>query len=232
METTETTVTAATVSARKLAANRANAAKSTGPRTPEGKARVSRNAITHGLYARDVVLTEDENETPEAFQTLCDALARDIQPANTIENLLVERLAIAHWRLRRLYRHEARSTQDDRIRDFAEHGDDDPELYPQPDLPIQLPSGHALDCILRYEAALNRTISQIMHYLIQLRTAATGLFPPPDPPFVETNPTRPPAPPPSPAVSDPSFGPPAPNPDPAQSTAPRQAKPRRGDVAG
>ena len=34
-----------------LAANRANAQKSTGPRTPQGKARVSFNAFKHGRYA-------------------------------------------------------------------------------------------------------------------------------------------------------------------------------------
>ena len=34
-----------------LAANRRNAQKCTGPRTPEGKARVSLNALKHGRYA-------------------------------------------------------------------------------------------------------------------------------------------------------------------------------------
>ncbi|HME00897.1 MAG TPA: hypothetical protein VKM93_26750 [Terriglobia bacterium] len=34
-----------------LAANRRNAQKCTGPRTPEGKARVSLNGLKHGRYA-------------------------------------------------------------------------------------------------------------------------------------------------------------------------------------
>ncbi len=41
-------------------ANRANAQKSTGPQTPEGKAIVSRNAITHGLLARAGVIPGEE----------------------------------------------------------------------------------------------------------------------------------------------------------------------------
>jgi hypothetical protein len=40
-----------TLSEKQLLANRRNADSSTGPRTPEGKAAVSRNALAHGLTA-------------------------------------------------------------------------------------------------------------------------------------------------------------------------------------
>ena len=43
-------------SAKQIAANRRNAKKSTGPRSPEGKAVSSRNAISHGLHACDIIL--------------------------------------------------------------------------------------------------------------------------------------------------------------------------------
>ena len=41
-------------------ANRQNAKKSTGPRTPEGKARSSQNALKHGLLARDAVMADED----------------------------------------------------------------------------------------------------------------------------------------------------------------------------
>jgi hypothetical protein len=44
-----------------IRANRRNAQKSTGPRTPQGKAVVSQNAIKHGLFARqDVISSESQ----------------------------------------------------------------------------------------------------------------------------------------------------------------------------
>ena len=43
-------------SQRQKAANQANARRSTGPQTPEGKAVTRLNALRHGLLARDVVL--------------------------------------------------------------------------------------------------------------------------------------------------------------------------------
>src|ERR1017187_571785 len=53
-----------TVSPEQLAANRANAAKSTGPRTPEGKTRSAQNARKHGFTASSyaVVRLEDLQE--------------------------------------------------------------------------------------------------------------------------------------------------------------------------
>ncbi len=45
-------------------ANRSNAQKSTGPRTPEGKGVVAQNAVKHGLLARDVAI---KGEDPGAF---------------------------------------------------------------------------------------------------------------------------------------------------------------------
>src|SRR5829696_2675075 len=91
-------------SERKVEANRKNALKSTGPKTPEGKDVVSSNAMKHGLLSKEVLLPgEDE----EALRELDERLRDELQPAGALEDLLVDRITSALWRLRRLGRVEA-----------------------------------------------------------------------------------------------------------------------------
>ena len=49
--------------ARQIVANRRNARKSTGPRTPAGKAIVRKNALKHGLLSREVILPDEDEAT-------------------------------------------------------------------------------------------------------------------------------------------------------------------------
>lgn len=86
------------------AANRRNAEKSTGPRTDEGKAKASQNALRHGLRARKVI-SFDESE-PD-FLAYHAEIRESLEPADAVEENLVERIAMCGWRLRRMYRVEA-----------------------------------------------------------------------------------------------------------------------------
>jgi hypothetical protein len=91
-------------SEKQAQANRRNALKSTGPKTPEGKAAVRLNANKHGLRSQEVLLPgEDE----EALKELDENLRAEFQPLGELENLLVDGIIAAHWRLRRLRRVEA-----------------------------------------------------------------------------------------------------------------------------
>ena len=84
-------------------ANRRNALKSTGPKTPEGKDAVRLNAVKHGLLAQDILLPgEDE----AALKALGERMRTELQPVGELESLLVERIIAAQWRLRRLGRVE------------------------------------------------------------------------------------------------------------------------------
>ena len=91
-------------SEKKAEANRRNALKSTGPKTPEGKAAVRLNALKHGLLSQEILLPgEDE----EALRELGERLRDELQPVGELENLLVDRIIASYWRLRRLGRVEA-----------------------------------------------------------------------------------------------------------------------------
>ena len=79
-------------------ANRANAALSTGPRSEAGKARVSLNALRHGLFARDVVLPGEDRAAYDG--TLAEFTAEYL-PKGRYEQALVARLADIWWRLGR-----------------------------------------------------------------------------------------------------------------------------------
>jgi hypothetical protein len=100
------------LSQAKIEANRANAKKSTGPRTGRGKRFSSRNSVKHGIFAfkgifvRDILHPEDSAEA-QSFIRLLNQLERAYQPQGRVEELLVEKIATYWWRLRRLLRAES-----------------------------------------------------------------------------------------------------------------------------
>jgi hypothetical protein len=88
------------VSEKKLAANRLNAQKSTGPKTSEGKARSCQNGLTHGLFSRKCPILPGESK--EEFDALHNALIADLRPRGVMQHELVMDLADVRWRIRRL----------------------------------------------------------------------------------------------------------------------------------
>jgi len=76
------------------AANRRNAAQSTGPRTPEGRARSALNASTHGVYARvDSVTATILQEDPTQITALVNAIVADLAPRSALERSSARNLA-------------------------------------------------------------------------------------------------------------------------------------------
>ena len=99
-----------------MAANRANAARSTGPRTAEGKDRAKMNAVRHGLAAHAAVL---HGEDPAELDALARAYAIDLRPRGALERDLVARIVGLSWRLRRVARAEQGLWERDE-KDFAD----------------------------------------------------------------------------------------------------------------
>jgi len=75
--------------------NRANARKSTGPRTAAGKTRAAMNALTHGLRAETPRDEADVEDRARRTALLADTL----EPEDAFEQALVHRMAAAFQRL-------------------------------------------------------------------------------------------------------------------------------------
>jgi hypothetical protein len=91
-------------SQKRIEANRRNAARSTGPRTAEGKARSRLNGLKHGLAAKVPVLP---GEDAAEFQAHVAAVVESYGPENRVELELLERVAATAWSLDRVARAEA-----------------------------------------------------------------------------------------------------------------------------
>jgi hypothetical protein len=87
------------VSERRLAANRANAQKSTGPRTPEGKRRSALNATRHGILSQVLHLPEEELE---AYTEFTDNYVASLASSGQTETELARACADLQFRLHRL----------------------------------------------------------------------------------------------------------------------------------
>ena len=85
-------------SKKQIAANRRNAQKSTGPKTPKGKAAVAQNAVKHGFTANSPILP---NEDPAAYHAFKSQLTKELNPQGFTEKILADRIVDLSWRLKR-----------------------------------------------------------------------------------------------------------------------------------
>ena len=123
-------MSSATLSASRLSANKANAQKSTGPRTPQGKQKSSRNALKHGLTCKSSALLD--SECPNAYYDFCREVEEDLSPKTATQSIVVERIAQLMWRLRRCPTAEAqlfKRINDARTQKLQEDYDYDQERY-------------------------------------------------------------------------------------------------------
>jgi len=188
-----------------IKANGANAQKSTGPRTKEGKAASSRNGLTHGLCADKHILP---GEDPEEFLLLLKDLFDTFRPVGQGEEKLVLRVAAAQWRLDRALPMETGIYRQRLLEVAADDAEGQRNLawqkeqaelqgQPLPPAPSSPDEGDLLarafdaDCVApnslaklaRYEGALERSIDRCLRQLKAFQ--ATRLNPPgpPTPPM-------------------------------------------------
>jgi hypothetical protein len=162
---------------------RINGAKSHGPVTPEGKARSSTNARRHGLAGASILL---DGESPDDFELLRADFINHFQPQTAVETDLVDVMAIARWRLRRLLAIEAHLfdleilDSKDQIKRLSKM-----KVVEQEDRLAMVferlgNNGNSLTLLLRYEGSLNRTYDKALKQLLLLqstrRKSSVGSF--------------------------------------------------------
>lgn len=129
-----------TTSKKQVKANKKNAKKG-GVKTSEGKEIVKYNALKHGLLAKEAVITVgDAAESQEEFSTLLEDLKNELNPVGVLKEMLVEKIAVAYWRLRRAYRYEVgliRKELDNATDDFYRDKDWEGKKYNKTDEEIE-----------------------------------------------------------------------------------------------
>jgi hypothetical protein len=131
-------------------ANRANARRSTGPRTTTGKTRSSQNALKHGLRANSALLP---GESAADWREHREGVLLSLGAKGALETALADRVALVLWRLRRVGPCDAATVE----RELPTDG------RPSPD-------NNLLDKIIRYEAHLSRQALRALQALERLQS--------------------------------------------------------------
>jgi hypothetical protein len=87
-----------TVSGKVIAANRANARNSTGPRSIADKRAVGHHAVKHGLLAKRLIFRDQEEQAE--FNALLDELQDEFRPEGVLERMLAEEVGVCWWKLK------------------------------------------------------------------------------------------------------------------------------------
>jgi hypothetical protein len=193
-------------SENQIRANRENARHSTGPKTPEGKARSSLNATRHGLLARQLVLPVEDRAQ---YLELLAAFEDEYQPASPTETVLVHQLAAAQWRLQRLTRietgffvcrlekvREIEYEQDDEDEEQRFVGSTPEEQYDEDTRLLGIlfhrdSGGDPFARLTRYENTLHREFYRVLD---RLQEARAQRMPPPEKPQEQNEPNSAPTP--------------------------------------
>ncbi len=175
-------------SQKQTEANRRNARRSTGPKTPEGKARSRLNALKHGLLAQDLILPDED---AKLFLELLEALDAELQPADLLQQILLHEITSARWRLRPLLRVECGLFSDRlkevRAADFSGERATAQQKYHQTTRRLgqafqrDICAADSFTTLTRYEATLQRAFYRAFDRFRALRRDSSGKPQPPPP---------------------------------------------------
>ena len=139
---------------KQIEANRRNAQLSTGPTTAAGLAQSSKNALKHGLTAKDVTLDGDEAMKFAAFR---DDIIHDLAPVGALEEEFAQHIALLFWRRRRVASLEVTEPR------CSSEG----ECDAKPPLHNFISDG--FNKLMRYDASLDRALQRALRDLERLQ---------------------------------------------------------------
>jgi len=155
------------LSDKQLAANRANAQLSTGPKSEEGKRRSSLNARRHNLTGQVTAMPEEDRI---AHDTFSEALIKSMAPEGALELQLAQRIATDSWRLNR-----SSAVEDNLFAlGFTDHANDIDVDHPE--LHAALTAARTftreaknIELLTLYEQRINRSLQKNLALLQQLQ---------------------------------------------------------------
>ena len=145
----------------------------TGPRTPEGKAIVARNAMKHGGFSEAILIL---GEDPADFDAHHDGMVAALQPVGALEEALADRLSRLWWRLERVGRAEREGLRTALGKELRRC------QVEQVSNPAQLAfflsmivgDGHHTERLQRHENQLERSFFRVLHELERIQAHRQG----------------------------------------------------------
>ena len=150
----------------RTAINRANAQKSTGPKTPAGKQRSSMNACKHNLTGHSLILQPDEME---AYNRLTSALLSELKPMTELERQTAQKIIDTHFRLNRIAGVENNIFNFGLIANSTDSPNDDRIEVMLAQTRSWIERSNSFEVLGRYEARLTRQVLQFTLELERLK---------------------------------------------------------------
>ncbi|MBN2479718.1 MAG: hypothetical protein JXA94_05775 [Parachlamydiales bacterium] len=148
------------VSLPQIKANKQNALKSTGPKTIDGKKEASKNSLKHGLLSKDLIIKE---EKPEDLLKFKNNIYTSLQPEGAMEELLVEKIVNAAWRLQRVFQIEGEMFQKNGYYHLSPLNE-----------AFRGFEGNCMNNLSRYESMLERNFYKAIHELQRIQGLRSG----------------------------------------------------------
>jgi hypothetical protein len=152
---------------RQIAANRANAKRSTGPVTDAGKQASSQNAIHHGLLSHSCIILKGEKA--DRFDALLASLVEEFQPTTPNEHMLIETMAVARWRQVRNWTIQTATLELETAN--QDQTASSPPVIAALAFRALADNSQALHLLQRYDTALDRQYSRALANLLKVRAA-------------------------------------------------------------